>query len=541
MAALRDAVAAGELDVVVPDAVDVERPRNREHGDWATTAALRLAKEAGRPPREIAGLLAARLGDVAGVASVDVAGPGFLNVRLEAGAGGATASAVVAAGRDYGRGQALAGSRVDVEFVSANPTGPLHVGHVRWAAVGDALARVLAAAGADVAREYYLNDAGVQVDTFAGSLRARARGEDVPEGGYPGQYVVELAARICAEQPGLAQAEAEQALPVFRREGLALQVASIRASLERIGVRFDVWTSEQGLRDAGALEAGVERLRAQGHVYEDEGALWLRTSTFGDDKDRVLVRSDGEPTYFCADVAYYLDKRERGFDRLLYLLGADHHGYIGRLRAVAAAAGDDPAATVDVLLGQLVNVLRDGRPVKQSKRAGEILTLDELVDLVGVDALRYSLARTSSDTTLDLDVDLVTRRTSDNPVFYVQYAHARIASLLREAEARGVALDREADTSLLVDDTEGELLAALAELPEVVATAARLRAPHRVARYLEERVAPTYHRFYDACPVLPPKQTDPALAAARLLLCEATRQVLANGLDLLGVSAPERM
>jgi arginyl-tRNA synthetase len=546
-AAVRDAVTAGELAVPVPDHVPVEPPKRKEHGDYATAVALQLAKPAGRPPRAVAEVLAARLRDHDGIADVEIAGPGFLNVRLSTGALGEVAREIVLRGRSYGCSRTNERTHINLEFVSANPTGPIHIGGVRWAAVGDALARLFEATGADVEREYYFNDAGAQIDKFAASLHARAHGRPVPEDGYGGEYIDEIARTVVESEPGLLDKDEADQLAVFHREGVALMFGEIKASLADFGVVFDTYFSEATLHAKGELDLAVERLRAGGHVYEQDGAVWLRTTDFGDDKDRVLTRSTGEPTYFAADAAYYLDKRERGFDRCFYLLGADHHGYVQRLRALAACFGDDPDRNIEVLIGQLVSLVRDGEPVRMSKRAGTVITLEDLVEAVGADAGRYALARASIDTTLEIDLDLWARRSSDNPVFYVQYAHARIASLLRNAAELGLpvpdaATAADVDVSLLGHERETDLLRALGELPSVVAAAAELRAPHRVARYLEEQVAPTYHRFYDACRVLP-MGDEPAtpLTAARLLLCEATRTVLANGLTLLGVSAPERM
>jgi arginyl-tRNA synthetase len=460
---------------------------------------------------------------------------------------GRIAAAVVEAGESYGRTTSAAGERVNLEFVSANPTGPIHLGGTRWAAVGDALARVLAASGADVTREYYFNDAGAQIDRFAASLDATARGVEIPEDGYHGAYVADIAARVVAARPGLLEEPDEKRLDAFRRDGVELMFDAIKASLHEFGVDFDVYFSERTLHDSGEVTAAVERLKEQGHTYTADGALWLRTSEFGDDKDRVLVKSDGTTTYFTADAAYYLDKRGRGFDRCFYMLGADHHGYVARLKAIAACAGDDPDRNIEILIGQLVNLVRDGKPVRMSKRAGTVITLDDLVEAVGVDAARYSLVRSSIDSTLELDLDLLTRQTNDNPVFYVQYAHARIASLLRNAAEFGVALaaPSDVDVSLLTHERESDLLRALGDFPRIVATSAELRAPHRIARYLEE-LAGTYHRFYDVCRVLPlglktgDEEATP-LTFARLLLVQATRTVLRNGLGLLGVSAPERM
>jgi arginyl-tRNA synthetase len=472
---------------------------------------------------------------------VEVAGPGFLNIRLDPAAAGAVARVVVQAGERYGHSTALAGQRVNLEFVSANPTGPIHLGHTRWAAVGDALRRILAAAGAEVASEHYINDAGTQVAQFGASVLAAARGLPPPADGYAGEYVADIARQVLAADPDLLALPEDEALERCRDEGYQLMLAEMRASLARFGVHFDVWFSEQSLHRSGAVERALARLREQGHVYEADGATWLRTTDFDDDKDRVLVRRTGETTYFAADAAYYLDKRGRGFDRCLYLLGADHHGYVNRLRAIAACAGDDPDAHLQVLIGQLVNLVRAGEPVKLSKRAGNIVTLDELVDAVGVDAARYTLARSSTDSVLTLDIEVVTRQTNDNPVFYVQYAHARIASLLRNAAELGIARGDDFYAGLLEHEKEQELLKALGEFPQVVATAAELREPHRVARYCEE-LAGTYHRFYDSCRVLPQgdqRATD--LTRARLWLVEASRTVLANGLGMLGVSAPDRM
>jgi arginyl-tRNA synthetase len=545
--AIKDAIAAavqaGELALLVPAEVQVERPKVREHGDYATNVALRLAKGAGRPARDVAEAIAGRLRERDGIAKVEVAGPGFLNVTLAEGALGELARTIVTEGDGYGRSEALAGERVNLEFVSANPTGPVHLGHSRWAAVGDSLHRVLEAAGASVASEHYINDAGSQMRNLARSLYAVATGAPVPEGGYHGEYVADIAAAIVAEHPALLAQPPEQALATLETEGYRRMLAEIAGSLRRFRVEFDVWFSERSLHEQGEVELALRVLRDQGHVYDADGAVWLRTTDFGDDKDRVLVRSTGEKTYFASDAAYYLDKRRRGFDRCIYLLGADHHGYVGRLRTIAACAGDDPDEHLDVLIGQLVSLVRGGEPVRMSKRAGTFVTLDDMVDLVGVDAARYSLARWSTDSPLTLDVDEITRRTADNPVFYVQYAHARLASLQRNAAQLGVELGAPStvDFSLLSHERESDLLRALGEFPRVVAAAAELRAPHRVARYVEA-LAGTYHRFYDACRVLPlGDEPVTPLVVARLWLCAATRVVLANALGLLGVSAPERM
>ena len=543
-AAVAAAVEAGELAVDVPAEVSVERPRSKDHGDYATNVALTLAKPAGRPPREVAELVAARLRSADGVAGVDVAGPGFLNVRLAEAALGRVALDVVSAGAAYGRNASAAGTAVNLEFVSANPTGPLHVGGVRWAAVGDALARLLEASGATVTREYYVNDAGVQIDRFAESLLAAASGSPTPADGYAGAYVAEWAQRVLQREPDLLERPDDEARERFRTVGLQVALEEIRSSLAGFGVDFDVWFSELSLKGSGAVDRALQRLREQGHVFEQDGAVWLRTTDFGDDKDRVLVKSDGSGTYFLSDAAYYVDKRDRGFDVCIYMLGADHHGYVNRLRALAACAGDDPDRSIEVMIGQLVNVLKAGEPVRMSKRAGTIVTLEDLVEMTGTDAARYTLARSSTDSTLDLDVDLVTRRTSSNPVFYVQYAATRAASVLRNAAELGIAEPDPADVdlSLLAHPLEGELLKALAEFPRVVAGAAELREPHRIARYLEEQVAKSAQRFWDECNVLP-KGDEPVADTTlpRLLLWRATRTVLENGLRLLGVSAPVRM
>ncbi len=536
-------VLAGSQAPVPPvDQIVVERPKSRDHGDYATNVALVLAKQVGRNPRDLARDLADALLTVEGIDSVEVAGPGFVNITLEAAALGEVARTAVIEGSTYGHSATLAGRNVNVEFISANPTGPLHLGHTRWAAVGDAIARVLAAAGANVAREFYINDRGVQMDKFGESVMAAAHGQPVPEDGYHGGYITDLAAQILAEDPDILDQPDDDQLVSFREAAYAKQLRQQQQVLELFRTHFDVWYSERQLHSSGAVERGLDRLREQGHVFEQDGALWLRTTDFGDDKDRVLIKADGEYTYFASDTAYYVDKRSRGFDVNIYLLGADHHGYVNRLRAVAACAGDDMDAAIEVLIGQLVKITRGGQEVKLSKRAGNIVTLEDLVEEVGVDAARYTLTRYPADSPLTLDLETITRQTSDNPVFYVQYAHARISSVLRGAEDLGI--DWRAlpfNPSLLVHEREDDLLGTIAQFPSVVASAAELREPHRIARYLEE-LATVYHRFYDVCWVLPRGDEELGdLHVARLWLCAATRQVLANGLDLLGVSAPDRM
>ncbi len=544
LAAARETFQARDLDLAaLPENTTVERPRNPEHGDYASTLALQLAKRLGVPPRDLAGWLAQRLSEAEGVASVEVAGPGFLNIRLSSAASGMLARGIVEQGQRYGDSEVLAGQRINLEFVSANPTGPIHLGHTRWAAVGDSLHRVLEAAGASVASEHYINDAGTQMTKFGESLYAVSRGEPIPEGGYGGEYIAEIAERVIKGNPEIEDLPRDEAVNAFLEHGYQLMLGEMQASLRRFGVEFDVWFSERTLHASGAVDHALDELRRQGHVYDSEGAVWLRTTDFDDDKDRVLVRRTGEKAYVAADAAYYINKRERGFDRCVYMLGADHHGYVNRLRAIAACAGDDPDEHIEVMIGQLVKLVRDGEEVKLSKRAGTIVTLDELVDAIGVDAARYTLARYSADSPMTLDIGLVTRRSNENPVFYVQYVAARTAAVSRNAA--DVGLDRGASDDfrpeLLDHPKEADLLLALAEFPDVVATAAQLRAPHRVARYLEE-LAGTYHRFYDNCRVLPrgdEEITD--LHRARLWLNDATRVVIANGLGLLGVSAPERM
>jgi arginyl-tRNA synthetase len=525
----------------LPAAASVERPRNPEHGDYSTNLALQVGKRVGLAPRDLAQAIADKLIQNSEVARTAVAGPGFINITVDVAAAGRLAGAIVRAGGEYGQGAALAGQRINLEFVSVNPTGPIHIGGVRWAAVGDALARLLKAQGADVGTEYYFNDAGSQIDRFARSLLAAARGEPIPEDGYHGDYIGEIAAAVVLkhpEAPGLPDDEAQE---VFRVEGVGLMFDEVKTKLTEFGVHFDRYFNEKELHDRGELAIALDRLREQGRVYEKDGAVWIRTTDFDDDKDRVYVRSNGAYTYYAADCAYYLDKRERGFGKVVIMLGADHHGYIGRLRAMAASFGDNPDETLEILIGQLVNLLRDGQPVRMSKRAGTVVSLDDLVDAVGVDAARYALARYSVDSPIDVDLDLWTRRSNENPIYYVQYVAARTAGVSRNAGEVGLTRGEDYDPALLTDPKELELLKALGDFPGVVATGAELREPHRIARYLEE-LAGTYHRFYDACRILP--RGDEPLSdtmRARLWLNDAARTVIENGLGLLGVSAPERM
>ncbi|MGN7781627.1 arginine--tRNA ligase [Mycolicibacterium sp. 22603] len=545
LAALLKATAAAvlvehSLDTsALPDTITVERPRNPEHGDYATNIALQLGKKVGVNPRELAGWLAAALTDADGIAAAEIAGPGFVNLRIEASAQGVVVTNVLAARADYGNSTELADQVINLEFVSANPTGPIHIGGTRWAAVGDALGRLLSTQGAAVTREYYFNDHGAQIDRFARSLVAAAKGEPAPEDGYAGSYISDIAAAIVAQAPDVLSQPAEQQQETFRSVGVDLMFAHIKKSLHEFGTDFDVYTHEDSMHTSGRVDQAIQRLRDNGAIYEKDGATWLRTTEFGDDKDRVVIKSDGNPAYVAGDLAYYLDKRERGFTLCIYMLGADHHGYIARLKAAAAALGDDPA-TVEVLIGQMVNLVRDGQPVRMSKRAGTVITLDDLVDAIGVDAARYVLIRSSVNSPIDIDLGLWASASNENPVYYVQYAHARLSALARSAAELGLSADT-SHLDLLTHDREATLMRNIGEFGRILKTAATLREPHRVCRYLED-LAGDYHRFYDSCRVLPQGDEDPSdLNAARLALCEATRQTIANGLAILGVSAPERM
>ena len=534
--------ANGQLGAAeLPAEVVIERPKNREHGDWATNVAMQLAGKFAMNPRAFAELLSAELSAVDGIEKVDIAGPGFINISLSAAAAGELAKAIVESGAAYGRGDDLAGVKLNLEFVSANPTGPIHMGGTRWAAVGDSLARVFQAQGAEVTREYYFNDHGAQIDRFARSLLARARGEAAPEDGYGGAYIQEIADRVLAETAtDILSLPEEDAQEAFRAAGVDLMFGEIRESLHDFGVDFDVYFHENSLYESGAVQKAISRLRELGHIFEEDGAIWLRSTTFGDDRDRVVIKSDGEAAYIAGDLAYYLDKRERGFDRCIYMLGADHHGYVPRMMALCAAFGDEPGKHLEILIGQMVNLVRDGEPVRMSKRAGTVVTMEDLVEVVGVDAARYALARSSINSQLDIDLEQLQKKTNDNPVFYVQYAHARTAQVAKNAASLGVERT-DFNPSLLSHVTESELLAKLSELPRVVAQAAEFREPHRVARYIEE-VAGAYHRWYDACRVTPMSGADvEAVHRTRLWLNDAAGVVLRNGLDLLGVSAPERM
>ncbi len=532
--------ARGLDDSVLPEKVTIERPRNPEHGDYATNLALQVAKKAGMKPRDFAEALAEALAATDGIDSAEVAGPGFLNLRLAADAQGQIVQQVLDAGEKYGLGDTLAGLKINLEFVSANPTGPIHLGGTRWAAVGDALGRVLSAQGGLVTREYYFNDHGAQIDRFVRSLVAAAKGEPAPEDGYAGGYINDIAAEVIRQEPSALSLPDDERAETFRRVGIELMFTEIKQSLHDFGTDFDVYFHENSLHESGAVSSSVQQLKDSGNLYFEDGAWWLKSKEHGDDKDRVVIKKDGNPAYIAGDLAYFQDKRKRGFDLCIYMLGADHHGYIARLKAAAAAFGDDPAV-VEVLIGQMVNLVSDGKPVRMSKRAGTVITMEDLVGTVGVDAARYELIRYSVDSTLDIDLDLLRKHSNDNPVYYVQYAHARLASLQRNAADLGLKTDGDVDFGLLTLPAEGDLIRTIGEFPTVLRRAALLREPHRVARYLEE-LAGAYHKWNAVGRVLPKgdEETTP-LTFSRLALCEATRQVLANGLTVLGVSAPERM
>ena len=541
VAALNALVAEGAMRLEVPESVVVERPKNREHGDWATNVAMQLAGKAGMKPRDFAEALAAKLSTVSGIEKIEIAGPGFINLFVSDSASGALAKEIVEIGAEYGKGDSYKGVKLNLEFVSANPTGPIHLGGTRWAAVGDSLARVFEFVGADVTREYYFNDHGAQIDRFARSLLAKARGLEAPEDGYAGQYIQEIADRVLAETAeDILALDDQTAQEKFREAGVELMFQQIRESLHSFGVDFDVYFHENSLYESGAVEKSIKRLTELGHTFEAEGAIWLRSTEFGDDRDRVIIKSDGDAAYIAGDIAYYQDKRGRGFDRCIYMLGADHHGYVPRMMALCSAFGDKPGENMEILIGQMVNLVKGGEPVRMSKRAGNVVTMEDLVDAVGNDAARYALTRSSINSTLDIDLEQLVKKTNDNPVFYVQYAHARTRQVAKNAASLNVD-DSEFDPSLLAHETESELLAALSEFPRVVAQAAQFREPHRVARYLEQ-VAGSYHRWYDNCRVTPlgdkPVET---VHRTRLWLNNATAVVLKNGLGLLGVSAPERM
>ena len=545
--ALELAEKTGLINCQIPEKIILDRPKNRDHGDYATSIALTLAKAANLQPRVIAEVIIKTLNEnnllvPAGISKVEIAGPGFINITLESASQGSVIIEILTAGKKYGQGESLAGKKINLEFVSANPTGPIHLGHTRWAAVGDSLGRVLSAAGAQVSREFYVNDRGNQMDLFGQSLRAAALGIDRPENGYHGEYIADLANEIIKKNPEFTKLDEELGMVAFREAGYKLQLDLQREVLENFGTHFDTWFSERSLYEDNFFNHTLDKLKSNGHVYEEEGAVWLRTTDFGDDKDRVMIKSDGSFAYFASDSAYYISKRERGFNLCIYMLGADHHGYVGRIKAIAACAGDDPEKDIEALIGQMVKIIEGGQELKLSKRAGTIITLEELVEKVGIDAARYTLIRYPTDTPMVMDVDLLKKNTNDNPVYYVQYAHARICAVLRNAKDLGIDYGLKFySPELLVHERERELIGLLAEYPKIVAAAAFARQPHRVSRYIED-LAAQYHRFYNDCRVLPLGEEKPTkLNSARACLSMATAQVISNGLDLLGVNAPERM
>jgi arginyl-tRNA synthetase len=545
--ALDIAKSEGQISCDVPSQLILDRPKNRDHGDYATSIALALAKEANMQPGVIAKVIVKTLTDnklltAAGISKVDIAGPGFINITLESASQGVVVTEILTAGKKFGTSNTLVGKKINLEFVSANPTGPLHLGHTRWAAVGDSLGRVLSAAGAQVSREFYVNDRGNQMDLFGASIRAAALGKARPEDGYHGEYIEDLAKEIVKSNPQITQLAESESISAFTQAGYKLQLEQQRKVLDNFGTHFDTWFSERSLYEDNFFNHSLDKLKKEGHVFEQEGAIWLRTTDFGDDKDRVMIKSDGTFAYFASDSAYYVSKRERGFNLCIYMLGADHHGYVGRIKALAACAGDDPEKDVEVLIGQMVKIIEDGAELKLSKRAGTIITLEELVEKVGTDAARYTLIRFPTDTPMVMDVDLLRKNTNENPVYYVQYAHARICAVLRNAKELGINYGLKFYAAeLLNHERERELVGLLAQYPKVLLSAAQLRQPHRVARYIEE-LASQYHRFYNDCRVLPlgdEKVSD--LNSARATLSQATAQVISNGLDLLGVNAPEKM
>jgi len=545
--ALEIAKSNGLLNCDLPSQITLDRPKNRDHGDYATSISLNLAKAANLQPRVIAEVIVKSLTDNnlladAGISKVEIAGAGFINITLESASQGAVVSQILTEGKKYGSGKSLAGKKINLEFVSANPTGPLHLGHTRWAAVGDSLGRVLSAAGAEVSREFYINDRGNQMDLFGQSLFAAAQNKPIPENGYHGEYIGDLAKQIIKENPSFSKLTGDDAMAAFRDTGYKLQIEQQRQVLDNFGTHFDTWFSERTLYENNFFNHTLDKLKSLGHVYEEEGATWLRTTDFDDDKDRVMIKSDGSFAYFASDSAYYVSKRERGFNLCIYMLGADHHGYVGRIKAIAACAGDDPSKDIEILIGQMVKIIEGGAELKLSKRAGTIITLEELVEKVGTDAARYTLIRYPTDTPMVMDVDLLKKNTNENPVYYVQYAHARICAVLRNAKELGINYGLDFySPELLTHERERELIGLLAQYPKIVASSALMRQPHRVARYIEE-VAGQYHRFYNDCRVLPlgdEKPTD--LNSSRASLSLATAQVISNGLDLLGVSAPEKM
>lgn len=579
LAAQGEAGTLTEEQIPSIDKLAVMRPKDRAHGDWASNAAMQLAKKAGMKPRDLAQLFADRLASTDGIASVEVAGPGFINIVLDSASAAAVVDQVLAEGDQFGKNDHLAGRTLNLEFVSANPTGPIHIGGTRWAAVGDSMARVLEANGAKVVREYYFNDHGEQINRFAKSLVAAAHGEPTPVDGYKGAYIDEIAQRVIDEanadgvdilamdrvdggtdEDGEPLGEGDSAQrEEFRRRAVPMMFDEIQQSMKDFRVNFDVWFHENSLYEDGEVEKAIADLRERGDIFEKDGATWFASTKHGDDKDRVIIKSDGNYAYFAADIAYYRNKRHRDQDPAdiaIYMLGADHHGYIGRMMAMCAAFGDEPGENMQILIGQLVNVMKDGKPVRMSKRAGNIVTIDDLTEAIGTDASRYSLARTDYNSPVDIDLDLLASHSNENPVYYVQYAHARACNVDRNAAAAGITTEG-ANLALLNTEADGEVIAMLAQWPATLTNAGDIRAPHKIAHYLED-LAAAYHKWYNVERVVPMELTqddlehmdeaqriakapEPARAAARLELNDAVRTVIAEGLDLLGVSAPDHM
>ncbi len=532
----------------LPETVKVERPRQNNHGDWSSNVAMQLGKKAGMPPRDFAKIIANKLENNKNIKSVEIAGPGFININLVTGASSLVISEILNKGDKYGTNETMAGKNINLEFVSANPTGPIHLGGARWASVGDSLARILQACGADVVREYYFNDHGSQIDRFAKSLYARARNLPTPEDGYGGQYIDDIALKVMNkyEQEHSSSVldikDQNKVIEIFRSMGVELMFAEIKNRLHDFGVDFDVYFHEDSLHKSGKVDKAIEILRKRSVIKNEDGAIWLKTTEFGDDKDRVIIKSDGNAAYFAGDIAYYLDKRQRGTDKAIILLGADHHGYIGRMMAMCASFGDKPHENLEIIIGQMVNLISAGQPVRMSKRAGTIVTLDDLVDAVGVDAARYALARSSMDSELDIDLDLLASHTAENPVYYVQYAHARTCNVRKKAESFGMKIGVDFDGTCLNTEADMNLITKIAQFNQIVLQSANMLEQHRIPRYLES-LASVYHTWYASTRVTP-KESDSAVKPehiARLHLNEAVCQVLKNGLKLVGVNAPDKM
>ena len=543
--ALHKAIAGGVIPPVETGRIELDRPKRREHGDWATNVALAIAGKTEMDSRTVARAIADIIEPAPDIVSkVEVAGPGFINFHLTPEFIRNVLFEVAEKGARFGSSDVGGGRKVQVEFVSANPVGPLHVGHGRWAAFGDALARVMDQAGYRIEREFYVNDYGTQMQNFGRSISARylellGKDGDLPEGGYAGHYIVEVAERIVSEHGDefVGVSEEERSSRFIEME-YPRMLESIRDTLEGMGVAFDVWFSERGLYQRGEVQETLDTLEQEGKAYRDKGALWLRTTDYGDEKDRVLVRSNGEPTYFASDIAYHRDKMRRGFDTAIDIWGADHHGYVARMKASMDAMGYG-AEHLEIILGQLVKLYRGGEPVTMSKRTGEIVTLDELLDEVGADAARYFFLQRSTDSPLEFDIELAKRESPENPVYYVQYAHARICSILGYAEEAGADLSdpQYEDLELISTEAEMDLLRKLAELEEVVEFCAERRAPHRLTGYAED-LAALFHAFYRDCRVV---TEDERLTRVRLFTVTAVRRVLETVLGLIGVSAPEKM